>query len=102
LTLKKYRVAVFVHGCFWHQHHGCRFAYQPASNAMFWRTKLRGNAKRDRLIEQALLRQDWRVLIIWECALRAKPEALKRLQERVSRWIMSRRRRRVFPMTPGS
>ena len=70
LVLPRYRAVVNVHGCFWHQHHGCRFAYMPASNRAFWKQKLEGNVARDLRNEAALCELGWRVLTVWECEVR--------------------------------
>ena len=67
IVLGRYRAVVFVHGCFWHQHPGCRFAYQPKSRQDFWRPKLRGNADRDVENGRRLETLGWRVLTVWEC-----------------------------------
>lgn len=58
---------VFVHGCYWHRHQGCRFAYQPKSNAEFWNAKFAGNVVRDMRVMQELKQMGWSVLTIWEC-----------------------------------
>lgn len=81
LILPKYNVVIFVHGCFWHQHRGCRFAYSPKSNAAFWRSKLQGNVKRDAENTRRLRRLGWRVLTIWECDLSER--GMSRLVQRV-------------------
>ncbi|MBE6905282.1 MAG: DNA mismatch endonuclease Vsr [Ruminococcaceae bacterium] len=64
------KIAVFVHGCYWHRHPGCKFAYTPKSNLEFWLPKLEGNRKHDELITQKLHDQGIRVLIIWECTVK--------------------------------
>lgn len=69
LVFPKYQTAVFVHGCFWHAH-GCALSKLPATRQDFWRLKLEGNAARDQKAIAALLADGWRVLVIWECALR--------------------------------
>lgn len=69
LVLLKYRAAVFVHGCFWHRHEGCRYATTPANNAGFWREKFAANVARDAKAKQQLEGFGWRVLIIWSCEL---------------------------------
>ena len=61
------RVAVFVHGCFWHRHVGCSKASVPKSNVAFWRAKFAENVRRDRRTTRALRRDGWRVLTVWEC-----------------------------------
>ncbi len=69
LVFAKYHTAVFIHGCFWHAH-DCALSKPPATRQEFWRTKLAANAARDLKAVDALLAAGWRVLIIWECALR--------------------------------
>lgn len=65
----KKRLAVFVHGCFWHCH-DCRFFKWPATNSEFWRVKIESNARRDESVVAALRSMNWRVLVVWECELR--------------------------------
>ena len=85
LVLPKYRVVIFVHGCFWHQHAGCRFATQPASNTERWKAKFQSNLERDAKNLAALQATGWRVFVVWECELKREP--LGRLQ-RLAREIM--------------
>lgn len=73
LVLPKYRTAVFVHGCFWHQHPGCGYATTPANNAAFWRDKFASNKQRDALAKRDLKRLGWQVRVIWSCQL-GQPE----------------------------
>jgi len=80
------RVAIFVHGCFWHVHKGCRYARMPATRPEFWKTKLEANAARDSRVAESLRAQGWRVLTVWECATRSQ-ESLASLQGRMSAWI---------------
>lgn len=80
------RVAVFVHGCFWHAHRGCRYAKTPASRREFWEAKLAGNIERDARATEALLSAGWRVLVVWECATRSV-ETMGALPELLRRWI---------------
>lgn len=79
IVLPKYRAVVFVHGCFWHRHAGCRFAYTPKTNTEFWMEKISGNVARDLKTEAALMELGWRVLTIWECEI--TPERLGALSE---------------------
>lgn len=67
IVLPKYHTVVFVHGCFWHRHKGCRFAYTPKSRVAFWNNKFRGNIERDRRTSTALRKLGWRVVTVWEC-----------------------------------
>lgn len=62
---------IFVHGCFWHQHTNCRKATIPKTRTAFWRQKLSGNVARDARATQELRRMDWKVLVVWECEVRA-------------------------------
>lgn len=71
LVFAKHQTAVFVHGCFWHAH-GCALSKVPTTRREFWRTKLEGNAARDRKAVAALQAAGWRILVIWECALRGR------------------------------
>lgn len=79
LVLPRYRAVVFVHGCFWHRHEGCRYAYEPKSRVGFWTTKFRENIARDGRNEAALRALGWRVLIIWECETRHRAVVERRL-----------------------
>lgn len=74
LVLPKWKAAVFVHGCFWHGHEGCRYFRVPATRTDFWVAKIRGNAERDARAEAALIGAGWRVIVLWECALRHNRE----------------------------
>jgi DNA mismatch endonuclease (patch repair protein) len=71
-VFRRERVAVFVDGCFWHRHPGCRFAYTPKSRLDFWLPKFERNVARDRLVTRTLRKQGWRVLRVWECDLAQK------------------------------
>lgn len=72
------RLAVFVHGCFWHRH-GCPAGRRsPAVNRAFWEAKFEANARRDRRAVGALRRAGWRTMTVWECQLRRGPEAARR------------------------
>ena len=68
LVLRKYRTAIFIHGCFWHQH-GCPKTHRPSSNRQYWDRKLDGNVARDLRNQAKLLELGWSVLIVWECSL---------------------------------
>ena len=80
-------VAVFIHGCFWHRHVGCRYAKLPSTRPEFWKAKLEGNAERDGRNAGALRALGWRVLVVWECAVRDR-DTLSALPEILSRWIL--------------
>ena len=80
------KVAIFVHGCFWHLHQGCRYAKMPATRPDFWKAKLEANVERDRRAVKKLQALDWRVLCVWECSTR-DTQAAAGLQATMSGWI---------------
>jgi DNA mismatch endonuclease, patch repair protein len=71
LVFRSRSAVVFVHGCFWHQHAGCRFAVMPKQNRPFWRRKLLENVKRDQENVRELQAAGWRVYVVWECDMSA-------------------------------
>ena len=77
LVFPSKRVALFVHGCFWHQHSGCRAASLPKTRTDFWRDKLGANVQRDRRVQEQLRDEGWLPLVIWECEI--KPDGLENL-----------------------
>jgi len=79
IVLPKYKTAIFINGCFWHVHKGCKYFVWPQNNSSFWETKLLSNAERDRKNYEKLTSIGWKVIIIWECELRngQKEERLK-------------------------
>lgn len=80
IVLPKYRTVIFVHGCFWHQHEGCKIASKPKSNSEYWKTKFIKNIERDKKNQEELKLMGYRVIIIWECeakVIQKSPEILK-------------------------
>ena len=75
LTFPCLKKIIFVHGCFWHQHRECRYAYTPKSNTAFWEQKFSSNRSRDIHVLRELRRLGWKVLVVWECETK-KPQAL--------------------------
>ncbi|MFC1829861.1 very short patch repair endonuclease [Thermodesulfobacteriota bacterium] len=67
IVLKKYNTVIFVHGCFWHRHKDCKYAYMPKSRVKFWKEKFAGTIKRDREHQKQLREISWNVKTIWEC-----------------------------------
>lgn len=88
LVLAKYRAAVFVHGCFWHRHAGCRYATEPGTRVEFWEAKFAANMLRDDAVAGALRAAGWRVATVWECALK-RPEAAGAAIEALAAWLPS-------------
>jgi DNA mismatch endonuclease, patch repair protein len=78
-VLEASRLALFVHGCFWHAHKGCKNAVLPTSNLEYWSRKIDRNRKRDRRVRDALRRAGWRTAVIWECKLKDAASIASRL-----------------------
>lgn len=70
IVLPKYHVAIFVHGCFWHRHEGCKDATTPKTRTEFWLEKFDKNVKNDQIKQEKLKEMGWRVIVIWECELK--------------------------------
>ena len=70
IVLPKYKTCIFVNGCFWHKHEGCRYFVWPKNNAEFWKKKITGNVERDLRQQNELRLLGWNVLVIWECELK--------------------------------
>ncbi|MCI8209408.1 very short patch repair endonuclease [Pseudomonas sp. S25] len=79
IVLPRLKVCIFVHGCFWHRHVGCRYAVMPKSRVDFWTEKLEANVDRDRKTLENLDRCGWNVFIVWECELKKPEVTLPRL-----------------------
>ncbi len=79
LALGPRRVAIFVHGCFWHGHDCARGARAPKANAAYWQAKIAGNQARDARVQDELRALGWRPLVVWECELKDKAALAERL-----------------------
>jgi DNA mismatch endonuclease (patch repair protein) len=86
IVLIKQRVAIFVHGCFWHRHRGCKNCTTPTHRREWSLKKLEGNAARDKLHKRALRKLGWRPIVIWECQIE-KPKTLDRLSRKLAKLI---------------
>ena len=91
IVLPKYRTMVFVNGCFWHGHEGCKYYTVPKSNTEFWVSKIKRNQERDRSDCEELEKKGWNVITVWECQLEKKvrEETLKELALRIKRFLES-------------
>ena len=85
IVLPRHRLAIFVHGCFWHQHPGCRLASRPKTRTDYWMPKLFANVERDARAVSGLTDMGWRVETIWECDVRQPDKLAARIDELVSR-----------------
>ena len=70
IVLPKYKTVIFVHGCFWHRHEGCKRCTMPSNNAEFWKKKFAANIKRDNSVHEALKKCGWQVIVIWDCEIK--------------------------------
>lgn len=70
IVLPKYKTVVFVNGCFWHGHKGCKYFVMPKSNTIYWKRKISNNINRDKIIRKKLIELGWNVLVVWECELK--------------------------------
>jgi len=88
LALPKYRAVIFVHGCFWHRHEGCRFTTSPTTRPEFWQDKFLANVMRDKAARSTLLDAGWRVATVWGCALR-NPQQVEAAVKLLEKWLHS-------------
>lgn len=84
LVFPKYKAVVFVHGCFWHRHPGCKYATKPQTRTEFWNHKLSENVRRDSYQVAALEGLGWRVFVVWECELQEDSSRLESLFSDIS------------------
>ena len=85
IVLPKYHTCIFVNGCFWHKHEGCKYFVWPKSNEQFWRDKINRNVERDQKQHKELEAMGWRVIVVWECELKKnrKNNTLGRLEKQI-------------------
>ncbi|WP_045859701.1 very short patch repair endonuclease [Teredinibacter purpureus] len=89
LVLPRYHAVIFVHGCFWHRHN-CRLFKWPKSNTEFWRDKITGNIQRDERHSRQLADAGWRILIVWECAIKGKKEQeVEKVLDNIEHWLLT-------------
>ena len=96
LWLPKYNAAIFVNGCYWHRHPGCRLAYTPKQNRAFWEEKFESNMLRDKENLAALQAKGIRVLVVWECQLKTV-RAYERTLPKISAWLKTQSLYRELP-----
>ena len=86
IVLPKYKTVIFVHGCFWHRHKRCKFAYTPKSRVKFWKDKFAETVKRDKQHLKQLKENGWEVFIVWECETKDM-DKLKKIINKISQEI---------------
>jgi DNA mismatch endonuclease (patch repair protein) len=85
IVLPKYRTVIFVHGCFWHRHKGCKQATTPGTNVEFWQKKFERNIANDAKHSRALRKLGWHVLTIWECQLTNPDMVIRKVERHLSK-----------------
>lgn len=88
IVSRRYGAVIYVHGCFWHRHPGCRYASTPKTREEFWQTKFEANVRRDVKARDQALNLGWRVATVWECALR-KPSQVDTTALTLMEWLKS-------------
>jgi DNA mismatch endonuclease, patch repair protein len=83
IFLPKYNTAVFVHGCFWHQHKGCKKATTPKTNTAYWLSKFNSNAIRFKKSKNELKKMNLKIVVIWECEINDTQKILKRFETKI-------------------
>jgi DNA mismatch endonuclease (patch repair protein) len=96
IVLPRYKLAIFVHGCFWHRHAGCFYTSDPKTNAPRWEEKFAANVRRDALALEMLQNLGWRTIVVWECAFKADPH-LRSLPRVLGHAVISDRMKRQIP-----
>ena len=84
IALKKYKTVIFVNGCFWHMHEGCKYFVWPKDNSEFWKNKLLANKERDEKEKKEIEELGWKVIVVWECQLK------KAERERTLNWLVEK------------
>lgn len=87
MVFPKFHAVLFVHGCFWHQHRGCRYSTVPATRRDFWEAKFEQNDKRDQKVKRELSEKGWRIATVWECTIKGHDEL--KVAAQVSSWLAS-------------
>ena len=87
IVLTKHNAIIFVHGCFWHHHKGCKKSNFPQTRTEFWKNKIAETVKRDRKIIFDLTKQGWRIAIVWECGTQ-KNDYLDNVIRKLSKWLI--------------
>lgn len=80
IVLPKYKTIIFVHGCFWHRHPKCKYAYTPKSRIEFWEKKFAENIARFKIVKKELEKLKWNVVVIWECEIKSNADLVNKLE----------------------
>lgn len=80
IVLPKYKTVIFVHGCFWHRHANCKYAYTPKSKRAFWSKKFRNNVERHKIVKNQLRKLGWKVVVVWECEVVNEDKLIRKMK----------------------
>ena len=83
IVLPKYKTVIFVNGCFWHRHEGCKYAYHPKSRIEFWENKFKGTILRDQNAYIELEKLGWKVVVMWECEIKDVERVIEIINEKI-------------------
>jgi DNA mismatch endonuclease (patch repair protein) len=97
IVFPRHHAVVQIHGCFWHRHDACQFSTSPSSNVGFWNAKFEETVRRDKRNLATLRQLDWRVAIVWECAINS--EGAEVVARQVAKWLASRNAYCEFPIS---
>lgn len=86
IVLPKWNTVIFVHGCFWHRHTGCKYATTPATRPEFWKEKFCGNVERDARNIESLKSSGWRIAVVWECEIKGD---IQKVSKQLAEWLRS-------------
>jgi len=81
IVLPKYKTVIFVHGCFWHRHPNCKYAYSPKSRVAFWQVKFEQNVARHETVTNELDSIGWNVIVVWECEVGNAEKMLEKIED---------------------
>ena len=89
LVFPRYYAVIFINGCFWHAHEGCKYFVFPKSNTEFWKEKFRRNTERDAEVIQQYKNECWRICVVWECSIRGKNSKrnIENVKDEIIRWL---------------
>ena len=96
IVLPKYKTVIFIHGCFWHRHPGCRYASTPKTRRDFWEEKFNRNIQRDKHQAEELINAGWHVLIVWECELKQDLPGVVNELEKIMKYMIPATSKKLY------
>ena len=87
IVLPKYKIVIFVHGCFWHGHKNCKKSTLPQTNYEFWKNKIQGNTERDKSNQKQLKKLGWKIIVVWQCQIKNRElfeKTMKRIVQKIT------------------